>query len=400
MGEFYTTSDAHQIVTDVKQPQRKAIQVDAIVAGGGIAGSSLFRYLAQAGYKPLLINAQRGGSWRNIAAGRPAFSLPALADMAEHNLEIYKELQQIGQIDLHLIRYVNFAHDNDTYRSLEASMAWSDAYMVESKDFRKEISPHFNPNCHTYSHALITRNCWQATPGKTIDLIRHIGTEKGGVVLEDYTLVDVRKEGDTYIVLVHTHENQYAEYHTNLFINALGAEGAEFARKLGIETGIYPVRHQAFITRRLPMLGKDGHNLDMLIDRRKNKAFSAVYGQQFAETGQIIGCASPIVDPQDAGKNLKINTEEFIRIISEVFIEWLPNLSGAGFQAIWGGYYVEPRYIVDPTHGLFIGMRGHGFMMSQYIAKLYVDVLQGKPVPEYFKEMGLSGKGLSELSFK
>jgi len=45
-------------------------------------------------------------------------------------------------------------------------------------------------------------------------------------------------------------------------------------------------------------------------------------------------------------------------------------------------------------------MRGHGFMLSQYIAKLYVDALQGKPVPDYFKEMGLSGKGLSELSFK
>ena len=35
------------------------------------------------------------------------------------------------------------------------------------------------------------------------------------------------------------------------------------------------------------MLGKDGANLDMIIDRRKYKGFSAVYGQQLAETGQI-----------------------------------------------------------------------------------------------------------------
>ena len=400
MGEFYTTATSPQIITDVKRPQRTPERVDALIAGGGIAGSALFRYMAEAGYKPLLANADRGGSWRNIAAGRPAFSLPALADIASHNLEIYKELQEIGNIDLHLIRYVSFAHDHDTFRALDASRAWSDARMVEAKDFKKEISEHFNPNCNIYSHALITRNCWQATPGKTIDLIRHIGIQKGGTVLEDCNVIDVSKQGDTYIVLVHTHQNEYIEYHTNLFINALGAEGAQFARKLGIETGIFPVRHQAFITRRLPMLGINGRNLDMLIDRRKNKAFSAVYGQQFVETGQIIGCASPISDPQDSGSNLKINTEEFIRIISETFIEWLPNLSGVGFQALWSGYYVEPRYVVDPALGLFIGMRGHGFMLSQYIAKLYVDALQGKEVPDYFKEMALTGKGLSELAFK
>jgi glycine/D-amino acid oxidase-like deaminating enzyme/Fe-S-cluster-containing hydrogenase component 2/thioredoxin reductase len=400
MGKFYPTNATAPIITDFKQPQRTPVKVDALIAGGGIAGSALFRYMAEAQYKPALVNVDRGGSWRNIAAGRPAFSLPALADMAAHNLEIFKELQKISNIDMHLIRYVNFAHDEATWQSLEASRAWSDAYMVEAKDFRKEISGYFNPHCKTYTHALITHNCWQATPGKTIDLTRQLGIQKGGVVLEDCRLIDVSKQGDTFIVLVHTHENQYIEYHTNIFVNALGAEGAAFARKLGIETGIYPVLHQAFITRRLPMLGIDGRNLDMLIDRRKNKAFSAVYGQQFVETGQIIGCASPVTDPQEAGKNQKINTEEFIRIISETFIDWLPNLSGVGLQAVWGGYYVEPRYIVDPALGLFIGMRGHGFMMSQYIAKLYVDVLKGKAVPDYFKEMSLSGKGLSELAFK
>ena len=42
---------------------------------------------------------------------------------------------------------------------------------------------------------------------------------------------------------------------------------------MGIDAGLYPVRHQAFITRRLPMLGKHGTNLDMLIDRQITKVF-------------------------------------------------------------------------------------------------------------------------------
>ena len=70
------------------------------------------------------------------------------------------------------------------------------------------------------------------------------------------------------------------------------------------------------------------------------------------------------------------------------------------FQAFWSGYYVEPRYIVDPELGLLMGMRGHGFMLGQYLAKIYVDQYLGKEVPSYMKELALNGSGLSETSFK
>ena len=375
-------------------------KVPAIIAGGGIAGSSLFRYMAEAGMKPYLINDGLGSSWRNIAGGRPAFSLPALADIAKHNLEIFRKLNDKHSIDFKLIRYVGFVHDQATYDSLDMSRNWSDARMVEKKDFRKEISPYFNPSLDTYSHALITNDCWQANPGLTLDLVREMGRQNGGKILENTKLVDVQRDGKEYRVIVLTPDKEYAEYRTEVFINALGAEADKFARKLGIETGLFPVKHQAFITKRLPMLGKDGANLDMLIDRRKYKGFSAVYGQQLAETGQIIGCASPAIAATGTDKNLKINSREFIVIATEIFTNWIPQLSGVGFQAVWSGYYIEPRYIVDPELGLFTGMRGHGFMLSQYIAKLYVDYLMGREVPEYFHDLKLSGKGLSEQAFK
>ncbi len=76
-------------------------------------------------------------------------------------------------------------------------------------------------------------------------------------------------------------------------------------KKIGIETGVYPVKHQAFITRRLPMMGINGIPLPMIIDRRQYKGFIAVYGQQLGETGQIIGCASPHIEPYETDKTLK-----------------------------------------------------------------------------------------------
>ncbi|MBQ7575963.1 MAG: FAD-dependent oxidoreductase [Bacteroidales bacterium] len=400
IGNVINPVDKCDLITSAEHTAAGVEKVGAFVAGGGMAGTAVFRYLAEAGFKPVLVNKEHGSSWRCIAGGRPAFSLPALADIARGNLEIFREVQSKRNIDLKMTRYVNFVHDEATYRSLDASRAWSDAYMVDRNDFAKEISPYINPDLDIYSHALISNECWQATPGKTIDTVRRIGISLGGRVFEDTELVNVAKVRGEYHITVREADGNYRNYATEIFVNALGAGAEKFARQLGIETGLYPVRHQAFITKRLPLIGKDGDSLDMLIDRRHYKGFSAVYGQQLAETGQIIGCASPAVDYPEAAKNLKVNTQAFLEIVSEVFTEWIPQLKGMSFQAVWAGYYTEPRYIVDPSLGLLVGMRGHGFMLSQYIAKLYVESLLGRPVPDYFKEMALSGKGLSEQAFK
>ncbi len=388
-----------ELQTSASYTETVTLEVGAFVAGGGMAGTALFRYLAQEGFRPVLVNKDHGSSWRCIAGGRPAFSLPALAQIAQGNLAIFKDLQSKAEIDFRMTRYVNFAHDEATFRSLDASRAWSDAYMVEKKDFAREISPYINPELDLYSHALISRDCWQASPGKTIDTVRRIGIGLGGAVLEDTELISVEKAGD-YRITVKLPDGKYRHYRTPVFVNALGAGAEKFARQLGIESGLYPVRHQAFITKRLPLLGPDGASLDMLIDRRHFKGFSAVYGQQLASTGQIIACASPALDAQECGKNLKVNTADFLEVSTEVFCEWFPQLRGMNLQAVWSGYYTEPRYIIDPSLGLFVGMRGHGFMLSQYIAKLYVDALMGRPVPEYFKDLALSGPGLSEQAFK
>ncbi len=397
IGELYPGKFPETIITGKKHSR---IKLGALIAGGGIAGSSLFRYLAGEGLSPFLINYGRGASWRNIAGGRPSFSIPELAEIASQNLQIFKDLQKTENIDFRTTNYVTFAHDENIYHALRDSMKWSDAEMIAPKDFAHKISPFINTKLNTYKAALITKGCWQATPGKVIDLIRRIGISNGGTVLEDCKLEDLRKEGQSFIALVRNREESFIEYETDIFINALGPEGEEFAKKLNTHTGIYPVKHQAFITRRLPMMGIEGNPLPMMIDRRNYKGYVAVYGQQLAETGQVIGCASPAIDPMETDKNLKINSKEFLEIISEVFVNWMPDISSVGFQAIWAGYYAEPRMIIDPQHGLFLGLRGQGYMLAQYLAKLYVNSLTGKHVPEYFNRLSLSGDGMPEKAFK
>ena len=400
LGELYPGDLQDRVFTNTLSKKRPVVETAALVAGGGIGGSALFRFLAEAGYDPVMINQGFGSSWRNIAGGRPVFSLPELTDIARHNLEMFSELQQKGNIDFRLINYITFAHDAQMYRTLEASMSWQKAKMITPQQFKQEISPFFNHNNKKYIAALKTAECWQATPGKVIETLRRLGVNNGGTMLENTRLVDLGKNGDTYIAVVHTDDGEYIEYHTPLFINALGDKGAHFANMLNIETGLYPVKHQAFITRRLPMLGVNGEPLNMLIDRQPYKGFTAVYGQQLGDTGQIIGCASPMVEPMETDKDVKINSRDFGAIVSEVFIDWIPEISAVGFQALWAGYYIEPRMIVDVEKGLFLGLRGQGFMLGQYLAKLYVDQLMGKQVPDYFSRLRIEGDGLLEKAFK
>ena len=56
--------------------------------------------------------------------------------------------------------------------------------------------------------------------------------------------------------------------------------------------------------------------------------------------------------------------------------------------------------IIDPGHGLLVGLQGHGFMLGQYLAKMYVDRYMGRPGPDYADRLLLSGDGLCENAFK
>ena len=399
LGDVYTEG-RKEVYVFPKGNDVQHEEVQVFIAGGGISGSGLFRYFSEAGLKPVMVNWSRGASWRNIGGGRPAFSNPDIADIAQHSHEIFKSIQKVHNINYKPTHYVNLVHDEATYKALDASRAWSDAYMIDRKDFKKEISPLWDDTRDTYSHALITRDCWQATPGRVIDYIRGIGVSLGGRYYEDTELLSVWRKDDKVVALVRNHEGKYIEYTCGHFVNAMGWGAERFTDMLGIDTGLYPVKHQAFITRRLPMMGPNGGPLDMIIDRRHYKGFSAVYGQQFEHTGQIIGCASPDTDAYETRQNIKYNSREFLEIVSQVFAEWLPGLKDVSFLACWAGRYTEPRYIVDPEVGLLTGLRGHGFMLGQYLAKLYVDKYLGREVPGYMKELALSGHGLSENAFK
>ena len=67
LGEVYPHNAREITVTNLLGSGKIPIKVKSFIAGGGIGGSALFRYLAEAGLNPVMVNYGHGSSWRNIA---------------------------------------------------------------------------------------------------------------------------------------------------------------------------------------------------------------------------------------------------------------------------------------------------------------------------------------------
>jgi len=71
---------------------------------------------------------------------------------------------------------------------------------------------------------------------------------------------------------------------------------------------------------------------------------------------------------------------------------WSPELE-QGFDAVSDRYFSTTKSQTSPSES-------QGFMLSMGLAKMNVDALTGKPVPDYFGRLSLEGDGLPEKAFK
>ena len=78
-----------------------------------------------------------------------------------------------------------------------------------------------------------------------------------------------------------------------------------------------------------------------------------------------------------ADNPLAVNDKDFLEIVSEVFCDWITQLSSVRLQAVWAGIYVVSIH-----------------------CKMYIDQLMGCPVPAYFSRLSLEGDGIKETAFK
>ena len=137
----------------------------------------------------------------------------------------------------------------------------------------------------------------------------------------------------------------------------------DLATKLGIDLPLFPERHEATITQRMPKFFEP-----MVVDYRKD----GCYFHQLI-TGQVIGCYTPVPNVPGIREDASI---EFLPQLARRMTRLVPKLGKTAILRHWAGCYTmspDGNPIVDAAEieNLYIsaGMSGHGFMFGPALGK-------------------------------
>ncbi len=352
---------------------------EIIIIGSGSVGIPTAFALAQAGFKPLVIddNASvgQGSNKRAIGGIRATHSDPAKIRLSLRSIELFSSWQETYGDD---IEWVKGGYTFVAYRPQEET-ALKDL-LVKQKSFGLNIDwldkadmlavvPDLNPNDllgGTYSpddgnaspllagHAFYTQACRM---GATF----HFNEKVTGVIVKGGRVAGV-----------HTNRGEYA---TDLVINAAGPWAHEVSELVGVPVPVRPDSHEAAITESVaPFLNP------MIVDIRPTPGSSNYYFYQH-RTGQIIFCITP--SPNKWGYDIH-ETSEFLPMVARRMVEVMPRLKNIRVRRTWRGLYpMTPDGL--PIVGwskevagylLAVGMCGQGFMLGPGLGELITRQVQ------------------------
>ena len=353
---------------------------DIIIAGAGSIGTPTAFFLAEAGFKVLVIDPRpstgQASNKHAIGGIRATHSDPAKILLCSNSIEIFShwEVEHGQDIEWKAGGYSFVAYDDDIektlkdlldmQRSLGLNINWLDRH-----DFL-ELVPDINPkDLHggTYSP-----EDGSASPLKASFAFYQEAVRRGAVFQFSEKVTAIKTEAGK----VRSVTTDKGSYSTNYFINAAGSWAAEIGRMIGVELPVKPDAHEAGITEAVqPMFNP------MIVDIRSRPGSSNFYFYQHP-TGKIIFCVTP--NPQIWG-NLDQDTSAFLPLASRRLIETMPKLANCRVRRTWRGTYPmtpDGNPILGEVDGiegflLATGACGQGFMLGPGVGQLMTHLIQG-----------------------
>ncbi len=352
---------------------------DIIIAGAGSIGTPTAFFLAEAGFKVLVIDPRpstgQASNKHAIGGIRATHSDPAKILLCSNSIEIFShwEVEHGQDIEWKAGGYSFVAYDDDIektlkdlldmQRSLGLNINWLDRH-----DFL-ELVPDINPkDLHggTYSP-----EDGSASPLKASFAFYQEAVRRGAVFQFSEKVTAIKTEAGK----VRSVTTDKGSYSTNYFINAAGSWAAEIGRMIGVELPVKPDAHEAGITEAVqPMFNP------MIVDIRSRPGSSNFYFYQHP-TGKIIFCVTP--NPQIWG-NLDQDTSAFLPLASRRLIETMPKLANCRVRRTWRGTYPmtpDGNPILGEAEGiegflLATGACGQGFMLGPGVGQLMTHLIQ------------------------
>lgn len=358
---------------------------DVIIIGAGSVGTPTAMFLAQQGYKVLVLdrNASPGQSSNKRAIGglRATHSDPAKIRLCLRSLKIFSTWKETygDEIEWHQGGYCFVAYREEEEKTLKEVIPMQKRHglkidWLEAEELRK-LLPDLNP-------VGLRGGTFSPEDGHASPLLANEAfyrqAKKAGAEFkfrEKVTGLEI-KNGEIRGV-----KTENGIYGAEVVINAAGAWAAEVTRMAGMNVPVTPDSHEAAVTEPVQRFFDP-----MIVDLRPVKGSANYYFYQHA-TGQIIFCITP--SPSIWGFDER-ETSEFLPMVSRRMIELMPRLKNIRVRRTWRGLYpMTPDGF--PIVGwskevngflLAVGMCGQGFMLGPGVAELLTRLVSRKPEPE------------------
>ncbi len=352
---------------------------DVIIIGAGSIGTPTAFYLAQAGFKVLVIDrvpsVGQGSNKKAIGGIRATHSDPAKIRMCLRSIEVFSTWQQTygDNIEWYQGGYCFVAYREreekilkdllSRQKSLGLNIDWLDRATL------LERIPDLNPNDligGTYSP-----EDGNASPQLANHAIYDHAVRLGARFCFNESITEVIQQSGK-VVGIKTDKGQYG---ADVVLNAAGAWAHEVGLLAGLDLPVQPDSHEAAITEPVQRFFDP-----LIVDIRPVTGSSNFYFYQHF-TGQIIFCVTP--EPPIWGYDDR-ETSSFLPLAASRIVEVMPRLKNIRVRRTWRGLYpMTPDG--NPILGwapnlqgylLAVGLCGQGFMLGPGMAELLVRLLQ------------------------
>ncbi len=360
-------------------------QVDVVIVGGGVMGTSAAFHLAEAGISVLLCekNELASGSTSKAAGGvRANFSDEFNVALGARSLDLFAKFNQRPgyEIDLHRSGYLFALSKSEDVTLFEKSTQIHKKFGVESRMLTPAEAGKISPLLNTSDllACSFTPNDGHCTP-EAVVLGYAGGAKKLGATILTNTLVTSITVDNGEISSVQTTAGNVK---TNTVINCAGAWSPQIAAMVGLELPVTPYRRELVITEALGDNFADlPKSMPMTIDYS-----SSLYWHREGK-GLLMGFSDKTTE---SGFDLK-RDPSFLEKLGTIAMHRAPRLMDVGIGKGWAGLYE-----VTPDHNAILGefkkvsrffyatgFSGHGFLQGPAIGEILRDLyLQKQPFVE------------------
>ncbi|HOE14015.1 MAG TPA: FAD-binding oxidoreductase [Candidatus Saccharicenans sp.] len=357
---------------------------EVIIIGAGSVGTPTALFLAEAGFKVLVIDRNpssgQGSNKRAIGGLRATHSDPAKIRLSMRSLDIISSWKEKYGDDLEWYKggycFVAYREEEEKtlkevlplQKSLGLNIDW-----LEAQELRRFL-PDLNPR--ELRGGTLSPDDGHASPLLANEAFYRRARAAGAQFKFKENVTNLVIESGKIKGVV----TDQGRYGAEVVINAAGAWAAEVARMAGVGIPVTPDSHEAAVTEPVQRFFHP-----MIVDLRPADGSANYYFYQHA-TGQVIFCITP--SPSLWGFDVR-ETSQFLPMVSKRMIDLMPRLKNIRVRRTWRGLYPmtpDGFPIVGWTREvegflLAAGMCGQGFMLGPGLAELLTRIVAGQPQP-------------------